>query len=248
MLTDVDMIPIIDFVPPRATMRILLVEDDVYLADTLAEALTDQRYVVDVVNDGEAGWTQVRVLNYDLMLLEVMLPDINGIRLCQRLRSQGYNMPILLITACDASTDKINGLDAGADDCVVKPVHLGELFARVRALLRRSSSSLSPILQWGELRLNPSTYEVSYGGKNLHLTPKEYSLLELLLRNGRRVLSRSVIIEHIWSLEAPPEEYTVKVHISSLRQKLRAAGSTGNFIETVHGLGYQLKQLSACAS
>ncbi|MBE9223878.1 response regulator transcription factor [Phormidium sp. LEGE 05292] len=225
-------------------MRILLVEDDLRLAETLAEALTDQRYVVDVVSDGESGWEQVKVLNYDLMLLDLMLPELDGVSLCQRLRSHGYSMPVLMLTACDTVTDKINGLDAGADDYVVKPVDLGELFARVRALLRRGNSCSAPILEWGNLRLDPSTYEVSYGDKPLHLTPKEYSLLELLLRSGRRVLSRSVIIEHIWSLEAPPEEDTVKVHIRSLRQKLKAAGAPDNLIETVHSMGYRLRQLT----
>lgn len=224
-------------------MRILLVEDDLRLAETLAEALTDQRYVVDVVSDGESGWEQVKVLNYDLMLLDLMLPELDGVSLCQRLRSHGYNMPVLMLTACDTVTDKINSLDAGADDYVVKPVDLGELFARVRALLRRGNSCSPPILEWGNLRLDPSTYEVNYGDKPLHLTPKEYSLLELLLRSGRRVLSRSVIIEHIWSLEAPPEEDTVKVHIRSLRQKLKAAGAPDNLIETVHSMGYRLRQL-----
>ena len=124
-------------------------------------------------------------------------------------------------------------------------LRLEELFARIRALLRRGSSSSSPILEWGSLQLNPSTYEVSYQDNPLHLTPKEYGLLELLMRNGRRVLSRSVIIEHVWSLEDPPEEDTVKVHIRSLRQKLRAASSPEDLIETVHSMGYRLKQLSS---
>ncbi|MGA9382103.1 MAG: response regulator transcription factor [Phormidium sp.] len=225
-------------------MRILLVEDDFRLAETLAEALTDQRYVVDVVSDGETGWEQVKVLNYDLMLLDLMLPELDGMSLCQRLRSHGYSMPVLMLTACDTVTDKINGLDAGADDYVVKPVDLGELFARVRALLRRGNSCSPPILEWGNLRLDPSTYEVSYANKPLHLTPKEYSLLELLLRSGRRVLSRSIIIENIWSLESPPEEDTVKVHIRSLRQKLKASGAPDNLIETVHSMGYRLRQLT----
>ncbi|HEY9708719.1 MAG TPA: response regulator, partial [Oculatellaceae cyanobacterium] len=129
-------------------MRILLVEDDVCLAETLAEALTDQRYVVDLVTDGEAGWNQAKIIDYDLMVLDVMLPELDGVSLCQRLRSHGYHMPVLLLTACDTVTDKISGLDAGADDYVVKPVDLGELFARVRALLRRGTSS-PPILEWG---------------------------------------------------------------------------------------------------
>jgi DNA-binding response OmpR family regulator len=221
-------------------MRILLVEDDIRLAETLAEALTDQRYAVDVVTDGEAGWDQAKVLEYDLLLLDVMLPELDGISLCQRLRSHGYSMPVLMLTARDTVSDKIAGLDAGADDYVVKPVDLQELFARVRALLRRGSATSPPILEWAALRLDPSTYEVSYGETPVHLTPKEYGLLELLMRNGRRVLSRSSIIEHVWSLETPPEEHAVKVHIRGLRQKLKAAGASEDLIETVHSMGYRL--------
>jgi DNA-binding response OmpR family regulator len=225
-------------------MRILLVEDDIRLAETLAEALTDQRYVVDIATDGEAAWHQAKLLDYDLMVLDVMLPELDGISLCHRLRSQGYSLPILMLTACDTLSDEINGLDVGADDYVVKPVDLQKLFARIRALLRRRSVIATPVLQWGDLQLNPSTYEVSYGQTPIHLTPKEYALLELLLRNGRRVLSRSVMINQVWSLESPPEEHTVKVHIRGLRQKLKAAGAAEHFIETVHSLGYRLNQLS----
>jgi DNA-binding response OmpR family regulator len=224
-------------------MRILLIEDDIRLAETLAEALTDQRYVVDVVTDGETGWHQAKTLDYDLLLLDVMLPELDGISLCHRLRSHGYTLPILMLTACDTISDEVTGLDVGADDYVIKPVDLQKLFARIRALLRRGSATLLPILKWGGLRLNPSTYEVSYGETPIHLTPKEYALLELLLRNGRRVLSRSAIIEHVWSLECSPEEHTVKVHIRGLRQKLKAAGAPENTIETVHGMGYRLNQL-----
>lgn len=225
-------------------MRILLVEDDFNLAETLAEAITDQRYVVDIAGDGESTLDYVRSLDYDLILLDVMLPDFNGIDLCQKLRSKGHHMPILMITALDTISDKITGLDAGADDYIIKPVDLGELFARIRALLRRGSTSTPPILEWGDLQFNPSTYEVSYDDKPIHLTPKEYSILELLLRNGRRVLSRSVIIDSIWSLETPPDEDTVKVHIRSLRQKLRKVGASGDFIETVHSLGYRLNTVN----
>lgn len=224
-------------------MKILLVEDDAYLAEALAEALTDQRYAVDIATDGEAAWDQIKTLSYDLILLDVMLPKLDGIHLCQRLRAHNYSIPILMITARDTSTDKVIGLDAGADDYMVKPLDLAELLARIRALLRRGGASSPPTLEWGELRLNPATYEVSYKGEILRLTGKEYSLLELLLRNERRILSRSVIIEHIWSLENPPEEDTVKAHIKSLRKKLRAVSAPDDFIETVHGLGYRLKQL-----
>jgi two-component system OmpR family response regulator len=221
-------------------MRILLVEDDLRLAETLAEALSDQLYTVDIAANGLLAWDYVKNLDYDLVLLDVMLPGLDGITLCQQLRSQGYLMPILMITARDTVSDKITGLDAGADDYIVKPVDLGELFARIRALLRRGGTTSQPILEWGAIKLDPSTYEVSYANKNLSLTRKEYSILELLLRNGRRVLSRSVIIDHIWKLESPPEEETVKVHIRSLRQKLKAADAPEDFIETVHGIGYRL--------
>lgn len=224
-------------------MRILLVEDDFNLAETLAEAITDQRYVVDVANDGESALSYVMAVDYDLILLDVMLPDLNGIDLCQKFRSQGLQMPILMITALDTIGDKIIGLDAGADDYIVKPVDLGELFARIRALLRRGSTSTPAILEWGKLQFNPSTYEVSYDGQLVGLTPKEYSILELLLRNGRRVLSRSVMIDSIWSLEDPPDEDTIKVHIRGLRQKLKKFGAAADFIETVRGLGYRLTKV-----
>jgi len=225
-------------------MRILLVEDDLRLAETLAEALSDQLYTVDIAANGLLAWDYVKNLDYDLVLLDVMLPGLDGITLCQQLRSQGYLMPILMITARDTVSDKITGLDAGADDYIVKPVDLGELLARIRALLRRGGTTSQPILEWGAIKLDPSTYEVSYANKNLSLTRKEYSILELLLRNGRRVLSRSVIIDHIWKLESPPEEETVKVHIRSLRQKLRAVGAPDDFIETLHGVGYRLAIVS----
>ena len=225
-------------------MRILLVEDDLRLAETLAEALGDHLYTVDIAANGLLAWDYVKSLEYDLVLLDVMLPELDGITLCQQLRSQGYLMPILMITARDTVSDKITGLDAGADDYIVKPVDLGELLARIRALLRRGGTTSQPILEWGAIKLDPSTYEVSYANKNLSLTRKEYSILELLLRNGRRVLSRSVIIDHIWKLESPPEEETVKVHIRSLRQKLRASGASDNLIETLHGIGYRLAVVS----
>ena len=225
-------------------MRILLVEDDLRLAETLAEALSDQLYTVDIAANGLLAWDYVKNLDYDLVLLDVMLPELDGITLCQQLRSQGYRMPILMITARDTVSDKITGLDAGADDYIVKPVDLGELLARIRALLRRGGTTSQPILEWGAIKLDPSTYEVSYANKNLSLTRKEYSILELLIRNGRRVLSRSVIIDHIWKLESPPEEDTVKVHVRSLRQKLRAVGAPDDFIETLHGVGYRLAIVS----
>ncbi|MBD2016356.1 response regulator transcription factor [Microcoleus sp. FACHB-53] len=225
-------------------MKVLLVEDDELLAGVVAEFLTDHLHVVEVVTDGESAWNQISALEYDLILLDVMLPKLDGIRLCQRLRSHGYSVPVLMITARDTSTDKVLGLDAGADDYMVKPLDFPELLARIRALLRRGSSVSSPILEWGELHLDPATYEVSYQDNTLRLTPKEYKLLELLLRNGRRILSRNTIIERLWSFENPPEEGTVKTHIKSLRKKLKIVGAPTNLIETVHGIGYRLKELT----
>ncbi|KYC39986.1 two-component system response regulator [Scytonema hofmannii PCC 7110] len=233
-------------------MRILVVEDDVQIADMLAEALTNRQYVVDVVQDGETALNYVQTLNYDLILLDITLPKLDGIGFCQQLRDGtktiadgGLNLsiPILMLTARDTVADKIAGLDAGADDYMVKPFDLGELMARVRALLRRGSSRVGAKLFWGNLCISPSTYEVTYEDQFVNLTPKEYAILELLVSSGRRVLSRPGIIERVWSLEDPPSEETVKSHIKSLRQKLREVGAPDDFIETVHGLGYRLKLL-----
>ncbi|MEM7770294.1 MAG: response regulator transcription factor [Cyanobacteria bacterium P01_E01_bin.6] len=223
-------------------MRLLLVEDDVQLAESLTEILVAQRYVVDVVKDGESGWCQMQSLDYDLTLLDVTLPSLDGIRLCQRLRSQGYGLPILMLTARDTSQDKVCGLDAGADAYMVKPFDLAELLAQIRALLRRGCSSSVSVLWWEKLSLNPTTYDVSYRDQSLRLTPKEFSILELLMRNGRRVLSRSFILDALWSMQSPPDEETVKAHIKSLRNKLKRAGASKTFIETVHGVGYRLQQ------
>lgn len=221
-------------------MRILLIEDDVQLAASLSEALTAQQYAVDVVRDGETAWHYLTSLRYDLTLMDVTLPLLDGMSLCQRMRAQGNQAPVLMLTARDTSADKVQGLDAGADAYMVKPFNLSELLAQIRALLRRGGATLSPVLQWGELRLNPTTFEVQYGDRPLRLTPKEFAILELLLHNGRRVLSRPYIIESVWSLTDPPGEETVKAHIKALRQKLQKAGAPTHFIDTVHGMGYRL--------
>lgn len=222
-------------------MRILLVEDDIQLADSLAEALTAQRYAVDLARDGEMADQQARHLVYDLVLLDVTLPKLDGVGLCQRLRDRGYATPILMLTARDTSLDKVVGLDAGADAYMVKPFNLQELLAQIRALLRRGQSGAPPVLTWGVLQLNPSSYEVTYNRSPIHLTPKEFALLEAMLRHGRRVLSRTAIIEQVWNWQDCPEEDTIKTYIKNLRSKLRAAGAPKDLIETVHGLGYRLK-------
>ncbi len=223
-------------------MKILLIEDDDRIALSLAEALTDQHYIIDIALDGQAGWDYIETYPYDLILLDIMLPKLDGITLCKKLRGKGYTTPVLMLTAKDDRTDKVMGLDVGGDDYVVKPFDLPELLARIRALLRRRSSILPPILEWGKLSLDSNICQVYYGDKLLHLTPKEYRLLELLLRHSHQVLNRSQILEHLWSFEEPPGEDTVKVHMRSLRQKLKSAGAEPDFIETVYGMGYRLKQ------
>ena len=224
-------------------MKILLVEDDDRIAAALIEALTDHHYVVDVALDGEQGFEFVQTFPYELLILDVMLPKLNGLELCQKVRRYGYKMPVLMLTARDTYADKVTGLDVGADDYVVKPFDLNELLARIRALLRRGTADLTMFLECGLLQLNPNTYEVTYASELLHLTPKEYRILELLLRHRDRTFSKAEIIEHLWSFAEPPNEETVKVHIRSLRQKLKQAGATTDLIETVYGLGYKLKHL-----
>ncbi len=223
-------------------MKILLVEDDDRIADAFAEALTDHYYTVDIAADGESGRTFAELYPYDLVILDLMLPKLDGISLCQQLRTQGYSTPILMLTARDSSSDKVIGLDAGADDYVIKPFDLPEIMARIRALMRRRGDPLPVVLEWEKLRLNPSTYEVTYNGATLNLTPKEYGILDLLLRHSQRVFSRSDILDQLWSYEDIPGEETVKVHIRGLRQKMKQAGAIADLIETVYGLGYRLNQ------
>ncbi|MEB3356092.1 MAG: response regulator transcription factor [Synechococcales bacterium] len=223
-------------------MRVLVVEDDVQLAEMLTEALTNRQYRVDVAQDGEMARDWFDTLTYDLILLDITLPKLDGIRFCQYLRDRHATVPILMLTARDTIADKIIGLDAGADDYMVKPFDLEELMARIRALLRRGSVTTRSTLAWGDLSLNASTYEVRYGSEPITLTPKEYALLELLVSNGRRIMSRPGIIERLWTLDEAPTEEAVKFHIKTLRQKLRVAGAPDDLIETVHGLGYRLKQ------
>ena len=221
-------------------MKILVVEDDHRIAQAIAEALTDQRYVVEVAEDGELGLAFVETATFDLIVLDLMLPKMDGISLCRRIRQMGLSIPVLMLTARDTSDDKVLGLDVGADDYVVKPFDLPELLARIRALLRRGTTQYSAQLIWEKLTLDPNTCQVVYSGTPLSLTPKEYAMLEVFLRNGSCVLSRNAILEKVWAFEDMPGEETVKVHLRSLRRKLKAASAPANFIENIYGLGYRL--------
>jgi DNA-binding response OmpR family regulator len=224
-------------------VRILLVEDDESIAEVLKAALTSQHYLVELATDGEAGWELAEAFEYDLILLDLMLPKLDGISFCRQRRAKGDRTPILLLTGQDTSTNKVMGLDAGADDYIVKPFDLHELLARIRAVLRRGSSAPTLVLEWENLCLNPSNCEVTYNDQLVHLTSKEYALLELFLRNTHRIFSQSALLDHLWSFEEPPSENAVRAHIKSLRQKLKKAGAAADLIETVYGLGYRLKPL-----
>jgi DNA-binding response OmpR family regulator len=222
-------------------MKILLVDDDEFLGKLLTHSFATLRYVVDTVKDGEMGWTYGSTFDYDLIVLDIMLPKLDGISLCQRFRSEGYTTPILVLTAQNTTTAKVNALDAGADDYVVKPFDIAELSARVRALLRRSSANPFPLLTWGDLLLNPSTCEVTYNAQPLTFTTKEYELLELFMRESQHVFSTNEILGRLWSSEEFPSEATVRSHIRRVRHKLVTAGAPSDFIATVHGRGYFLK-------
>lgn len=220
-------------------MRILIVNEDKNLVDLLARSLTRQRHVVDIAKDGQKGWQYLQSKKYELILLSLSLPKFNGIGFCAKMRSQKYTIPILLITSKDASKAGIQGLDAGADDYITKPLDLNELNARIRALSRREKVIPNTVLDVNGLILNPISCEVSYQKKPIKLTAKEYNLLELFLRNPTRVYSRSQILDLIWTFNYPPSEESVKTHIQGLRKKLNKVGAV-NWIKNIYGIGYLL--------
>ncbi|PSB24123.1 response regulator [Stenomitos frigidus] len=221
-------------------MKILLVEDDPAISLLIEEALSTH-HVVEVAEDGRSALALAEQVGYDLLLLDIGIPEIDGISVCRQLRNQGCQLPILLLTARDRLSDRVMGLDAGADDYMVKPFHMPELLARIRALLRRGRTTTTSVVTWGDLQLNGLTNEIFYGGQLLHLTPKEYGILELLLLHPQQIFSRSAMIEHLWALEATPTESAISSHIKAIRQKLKAAGASQDLIETMYGFGYRLR-------
>lgn len=221
-------------------MRILIVEDDSRIATPLAEDLSHQNHAVDVALDGELGWDCVQTAEYDLILLDIMLPKLDGISLCKKIRQAGSNALILMLTARDTTPDKVLGLDAGADDYLIKPFELEELSARIRALSRRSRDVHHPILTHGDLELDTGSCVVTYRKTALDLTPKEYMILELFLKNPSQVLTRRAIMDRLWTFDEVSGEQTIKTHLTNLRRKLKSAGASSKLIETVYGLGYRL--------
>lgn len=226
-------------------MRILLVDDDENLMESLAERLIQQRYAVDIAVDGNSAKTYVDLFDYDLIVLDLMLPDGDGIEFCRTFRQEGYVNPLMILTAKESTAQKVKALDAGADDYVIKPFDFDELCARIRALLRRENNGLPAVLSLGPLRLDPSACETTYQDNPIRLTPKEFSMMELFLRHPHRVYSLGAIIDDLWSFEDPPGEDAVRTHIKGLRRKLKAAGAPKDLIKTVYGLGYRLNENTA---
>jgi two-component system, OmpR family, response regulator MprA len=226
-------------------MRILVIDDDRALCDALRRALTLGGYEVQTAQDGAQALALVAQMVPDAVVLDVGMPGIDGLEVCRRLRKLGNRVPILILTARDAISDRIDGLDVGADDYMVKPFDVGELQARLRALLRRSrpdGEDVPPEPEFGEVRLDSARHGVVVGERFVELTRTEYQLLELLLRNPRRVLTRSFIHERVWGYDFGPSSNALRVYIGYLRRKLEEAGVGGDLIHTVRGVGYVLRE------
>lgn len=220
-------------------MKILVVEDEERVAQFIQKGLKEEGHAVDVSYDGEDGGFLAEVNDYDLIILDLMLPKKNGLQTCKEIRDHGVNTPVLMLTARDSVEDKVRGLDAGADDYLPKPFAFEELLARVRALLRRQSESRTPTLKIADLELDPMSRQVTRSGKPIRLTTKEYALLEYLLRNPKKVLSRTLIGEHVWDMNFDPESNVIDVYVSHLRTKVDK-GFEPPLIHTLRGQGYIL--------
>ncbi len=218
-------------------MRVLIVEDEKRMADLLQAGLEEEQHTVMVAYDGQDGLELALESVCDVLVLDVMLPGLSGFEIARRLRETGNRTPILMLTARDAVTDVVKGLDIGADDYLTKPFSFEEFFARVRALARRGPISQAPQLRVADLVLNPATHEVFRSDRPINLTRKEYQLLELLMRHSGRVLSRSTILESVWGFESEVENNTLDAFIKKLRQKVDA-GEVQHLIHTIRGVGY----------
>jgi two-component system OmpR family response regulator len=219
-------------------MRVLVVEDNPRIAGFLRKGLDEEGYAVTVIGDGDEAFSRAREEDFDAAVVDVMLPGRSGIELVRGLRELGAALPIILLTARDRTEEKVEGLDAGADDYLTKPFDFSELVARLRALLRRSTGAAPVVLRGGDVELDPVTREVRRGGEPVQLTPKEFTLLEYLLRNQGRALSRATIMEHVWGIRFDPGTNVVDVFINSLRNKLDPERA---LIHTVRGIGYMVR-------
>ncbi len=214
-------------------MRLLLVEDDTLLGDGVRAGLTQQGYAVDWVEHAEAAQLALETGEYDLLILDLGLPGMPGLEFLTRLREAGEDLPVLILTARDAVSDRITGLDSGADDYLTKPFELEELGARIRALLRRRSGRASPVIRHGDLVMDPAAHEVTLRGEKVDISPREFAILQMLLENRGKVMSRNRLEEGLYSWNAEVESNTVEVHIHHLRRKLGA-----DLIRTIRGVGY----------
>lgn len=221
-------------------MRVLVVDDDRRLCATIKKGLVESSYAVDIAYDGEEGLDYGETNFYDLIVLDIMMPKMDGIETCTRLRAKKIDTPILMLTAKDAVEDVVKGLDAGADDYLVKPFAFDELLARVRALVRRKSMSKSPLLESGGLTLDTRTREVRRQGELVDLTTKEYMVLEYFMRHPGVVVTRTMIEEHAWDEEFDAESNVIDVYVRRLRRKIDVAGNP-SVIQTVRGAGYKLR-------
>ncbi len=222
-------------------MRILLVEDEPAIAQFIRQGLTEANYTVDVVGDGSDALDYALATEYDAIVLDILLPRLDGLQILQALRARGKTTPILLLTARDTVEDRVRGLDHGADDYLVKPFAFAELLARVRALLRRPPLQANAILRVADLELDPARHEARRGAQRLDLSPREYQLLEFLMRHPDQVLTRTQIIEHLWDVDSYVESNVVDVYIGYLRRKIDRAGNHP-LIHTVRGVGYRMSE------
>jgi two-component system OmpR family response regulator len=220
-------------------MRILVVEDDTRIAGFLKKGLEESGYQVVVADNGEDGFLDARLNPYDLMVLDLMLPAMDGIEVARKLRAAGKTLPILMLTARDTEADTIQGLDAGADDYLTKPFSFGEFLARVRALLRREALSRSSVMQVGDLEVDTAGHRVYRGGQEIELSGREYALLEFLIHRTGQIVTRDQLREHVWG-DSDVLSNVVDVYIGYLRQKIDSA-STRQLIQTVRGMGYTLR-------
>lgn len=221
-------------------MRILLVEDDTYFADGIASGLRKQGYAVDVSYDGQSGYELARINDYDLLILDLNLPDLPGQEICRRLRDEGSPIRVLMLTALGEPAQRVAGLDMGADDYLPKPFVWEELLARIRALMRRDKPISSVVLRCGDLVLDTITRTVHLDGRPLKLTSKEFSILEHLLRHPEKVVTSEELLEHVWDGSVNVFSNTVRVHMTALRRKLSDSAEQPRYIETVQGQGYRI--------
>lgn len=220
--------------------RILVIEDEVRITNFIRRGLSMEGYVVDVANDGQTGLQMAQTNPPDLLVIDWMLPGMDGLEVCRRVRATG-NLPIIILTARDSVSDKVEGLDAGADDYMVKPFDLDELSARIRVQLRRMQPTQNDVLQFSDLRLDTGTRQAFRGERAIDLTAKEYDLLELFMRHPRQVLTRDVIFDQVWNYDFGGESNIIEVYVRYLRQKTEEQNEP-RLIHTVRGVGYVLRE------